>query len=111
MLREDRLEAIREELEGLDFRTLYDTHDFSVALAETGRVALELLDEVQRLKGFEDRVVRTLEEKRLQRIQVEGDNNYAYDHDLSMQYAVSGEQLVRLEREIVVLSSLFEKKG
>lgn len=44
----ERLEQIKESLTDLETLALYDVSDYAHALRETGRIALELVEEVER---------------------------------------------------------------
>jgi hypothetical protein len=51
----DRLQEIKSRIEGYDTAPPYFADDYAVALRETGQDALDLIEEVERLRGIEER--------------------------------------------------------
>jgi hypothetical protein len=61
---EHRLQGIKSYLDWLETTTLHDTYDFSVALSDTKQNALELVEEVERLRKIEAGVRKMIEDRK-----------------------------------------------
>ena len=106
---EGRLEQVKEDLRSLKDGDYYDTHDFAIALGESVNLADELVEEVERLSAFENRVKTRLAEQRTMLEQVQ--------HDLDAAWKTGREMMARnlsahrdyLEIEIKVMRKLLEE--
>lgn len=105
---EGRLENIKESLAGLETLPLYDTHDFSIALSETGQIALELVEEVERLSAFETRMRTRLAEQRTMRVLVLLDLDAAWRAGREMMASNLSRHRDHLDVEIKVMRMLLE---
>lgn len=107
-MREERLKWIKERIEGHDAGKYHDASDMAVGFRETVNDALDLVEEVERLGAFEERVKSVLAEHLEKRRVVLAEQDAPQSVD-RMDKGTLADYLLFLDVEIAMMRKLLEE--